>query len=46
MGNGKVSIFLKQTLRQICDVDMSVFDDMEQEREMFTLRLEELKMYI
>jgi hypothetical protein len=33
-------------LRQICDVDMSVFDGMEQEREMFTLRLEELKMYI
>ena len=33
-------------LRQIRDVDMLVFDDMEQQREMFTLRLEELKKYI
>ena len=32
-------------LRQIRDVDMSVFDGMEQAREMFNLRLEELKKY-
>lgn len=32
-------------LRQICDVDMSIFEGMDQEREMFQLRLAELKKY-
>ena len=32
-------------LRQICDVDMSIFEGMEQEREMFQLRFAELKKY-
>ena len=32
-------------LRQICDVDMSIFEGMGQEREMFKLRLAELKKY-
>ena len=33
-------------LRQLCEVDLSVFEDMNQEREMFMLRLAELKKYI
>lgn len=32
-------------LRQIRDIDMAIFDGMEQEREMFQLRLAELKKY-
>lgn len=32
-------------LRQIRDIDMTIFDGMEQEREMFQLRLAELKKY-
>ena len=32
-------------LRQICDVDMNIFEGMDQEREMFKLRLAELKKY-
>ena len=32
-------------LRQICDVDMSIFEGMDQEREMFQLRLAELEKY-
>lgn len=32
-------------LRQIRDVDLAVFDDMDQEREMFQLRFAELKEY-
>ena len=32
-------------LRQICDVDLSVFEGMDQEREMFKLRLAELEKY-
>lgn len=32
-------------MRQICDVDMALFDGMDQEREMFQLRLAELHKY-
>ena len=32
-------------LRQLRDIDMTIFDGMEQEREMFQLRLAELKKY-
>ena len=32
-------------LRQICDVDLSIFEGMDQEREMFQLRIDELEKY-
>ena len=33
------------SLRQICDVDLSVFEGMDQKREMFQLRFAELEKY-